>query len=254
MHDRPAADRSPDAPVAAPYVVPTEDPERAPEAIAAATVVVARAGSSGLEVLLLQRHRDLSFAGGAWVFPGGRVDPADFGPGGELVDAERTAAVRECAEEAGIELDPSGLRRWSHWTPPLRQGRRFSTAFFVAGAPGAGEVRIDEAEIVAHRWCEPAEALVAQATGALVLTPPTYITLHQLSQHSSLDEMLSAAASRTVEHFATRIAIEGEAVCALYHGDVAYESLDLGAEGPRHRLQMAPGPWRYTRDPATLPG
>ncbi len=266
--------RQPDLPPEPEVTVPVDQSGDAPAAVAAATVVVARDGSAGLEVLLLQRHRDLSFAGGAWVFPGGRVDPADFGPDGPghtggpgdpgrrdgpgspgLTDAERTAAIRECAEEAGIALDPATLHRWSHWTPPLRQGKRFSTAFFVAGAPDDLDgVTIDETEIVAHRWSAPAAALEDQAAGSLVLTPPTFITLVQLSQHTGLDDLLRAAPSRPVEHFTTRIAIEGDAVCALYHGDVAYESLDLSADGPRHRLQMAPGPWRYTRDPATLPG
>jgi 8-oxo-dGTP pyrophosphatase MutT (NUDIX family) len=232
-------------------VVPVQDPEGTASAVAAATVVVVRGGVDALEVLLLQRHRDLSFAGGAWVFPGGRVDPADFGtdPAG-LEGAERTAAVRECMEEAGIRLDLPSLHRWSHWTPPPRQSKRFSTAFFVAGVgPGDDEVvTIDESEIVAHRWATPQQALAAQTAGELVLTPPTFITLCQLAEHRSVAGLLAAAPSRPVEHFSTRIGIAGETVCALYHGDVAYESLDLSADGARHRLWMAPGPWRYERD------
>jgi len=234
-------------------VVPVQEAGATGSAVAAATVVVLRGGAHALEVLLLQRHPDLSFAGGAWVFPGGRVDPSDFGADpDDLEDAERTAAVRECAEEAGLRLDAASLHRWSHWTPPPRQSKRFSTAFFVAGGGADAEVvTIDEEEIVAHRWCEPDEALSAQASGELVLTPPTFITLCQLAAHRSVDDLLAAAPSRRVEHFSTRIGIEGETVCALYHGDVAYESMDLSLDGPRHRLTMAPGPWRYERDAST---
>lgn len=43
----------------------------------ASTVVLTRAGQEGLEVLLLQRHPDSAFLPGAWVFPGGAVDPGD---------------------------------------------------------------------------------------------------------------------------------------------------------------------------------
>ena len=48
---------------------------------AAATVVLLRDGGEGLEVYLQRRPVAMGFAGGLWVFPGGRVDEADRGPG-----------------------------------------------------------------------------------------------------------------------------------------------------------------------------
>src|SRR5262249_22587229 len=45
----------------------------------AATVVLVRDGERGLEVLLGRRSSKLAFHGGAWVFPGGRIDPVDYG-------------------------------------------------------------------------------------------------------------------------------------------------------------------------------
>lgn len=90
----------------------------------AATVVLLREGTGELEVLLLQRVRTSGFVPGAWVFPGGRVDPADADPRTiSLVDgltpsaaAQRLAlpsadppaiayylaAVREAFEETGL--------------------------------------------------------------------------------------------------------------------------------------------------------
>ena len=44
---------------------------------AAATVVVVRDGSQGLEVLLIKRHDKSDVLGGAHVFPGGKIDPGD---------------------------------------------------------------------------------------------------------------------------------------------------------------------------------
>src|SRR5690348_4693324 len=44
----------------------------------AATVVLVRDGERGLEVLLAKRSSTLEFHGGAWVFPGGRIDPEDY--------------------------------------------------------------------------------------------------------------------------------------------------------------------------------
>ena len=84
------------------------------EVIPAATVVVFRKGQPGgpPELLMLQRAAQMRFAGGAAVFPGGRVDPADRDWAAELAGAgddveevaARIAAVRETLEEAGLLL------------------------------------------------------------------------------------------------------------------------------------------------------
>jgi 8-oxo-dGTP pyrophosphatase MutT (NUDIX family) len=92
----------------------------------AASVILARDVSGGLEILLLQRHPDSRFSPGAFAFPGGRLEPADAAPGVEAwcrglgrTDAARqmpdvrpadqaigfwVAALREAFEEAGILL------------------------------------------------------------------------------------------------------------------------------------------------------
>jgi 8-oxo-dGTP pyrophosphatase MutT (NUDIX family) len=80
--------------------------------VPAATVLLVR-DNPGLEVLMVERHADIGFAGGASVFPGGRIDPADHDPawldmarGLEELDplerAARVACVREAFEEAGM--------------------------------------------------------------------------------------------------------------------------------------------------------
>ncbi len=60
---------------------------------------------------MLQRTEQMRFAGGAAVFPGGRVDPADLelakrlAPGEELDElASRIAAIRETLEETGLAM------------------------------------------------------------------------------------------------------------------------------------------------------
>jgi 8-oxo-dGTP pyrophosphatase MutT (NUDIX family) len=81
--------------------------------IPAATVVVFRNGAAGQppELLMLERSGSMRFAGGAAVFPGGRIDLADhelaesLAHGLELDEAAaRVAAVRETLEEAGLVL------------------------------------------------------------------------------------------------------------------------------------------------------
>jgi len=245
---------------AAPSPGPPGAPLWDPTATPAATVIVLRDGERwssepGLEVLMLRRDTQLAFAGGAWVFPGGRIDPADMALGGDPEAAARVAAVREAAEEAALVLDPGSLRRWSHWTPPADSPRRrYSTAFFVAPlAEGAAEVQVDDGEIREHRWQRPRAVLEARDDGSITLTPPTFITLCQLLEHRSVDEVLAAAEGRDaerVEHFATRVPAvmpSSEEIVVLYHGDAGYEAGDATLEGPRHRLVMG-STWRYERD------
>lgn len=88
------------------------------EAIPAATVVVFRHDPAGgpPELLMVTRSRTMSFAGGAAVFPGGRVDPADYTLGKfldvKLPDDEaayRIAAIREMLEETGLVIGIRGV-------------------------------------------------------------------------------------------------------------------------------------------------
>lgn len=227
-----------------------------PEAVPAATVVVLRDadGPDGPspEVLVLRRDAGLSFAGGMWVFPGGRIDPEDHPEGADdIEEAARQAAAREAREEAGLVVDPTALRRWSHWTPPPRREHRFTTAFFVVAAADAeATVVVDDSEIREHRWARPADVLRLRDAGEVSLAPPTFITLTQLLPFRSVEEVLVEAdrADRAVEHFATRIATVGERWIALYHGDVAYDGGDPESAGPRHRLLMD-AEWSYVREP-----
>jgi 8-oxo-dGTP pyrophosphatase MutT (NUDIX family) len=73
----------------------------------AATVLLLRDGTAGLEVFMVTRHQKSSFLAGALVFPGGGIEPGDEDRrhGVETPDlAARVAAIREAFEEAGLLL------------------------------------------------------------------------------------------------------------------------------------------------------
>jgi glyoxylase-like metal-dependent hydrolase (beta-lactamase superfamily II)/8-oxo-dGTP pyrophosphatase MutT (NUDIX family) len=119
---------------------------------ASATLVVARDAAVGIEVLLLRRAERGDHNSGAWVFPGGLVEPGDGRchalcagiddaaasarlalPSGAL--DYYIAAVRECFEEAGLlfALDAGGAMLSRHdagapdiasWRQPLHRGER----------------------------------------------------------------------------------------------------------------------------------
>lgn len=218
------------------------------ELIPAATVIPVRDGPNGLETLMLRRNSKLEFAGGMWVFPGGRVDPGDRRDGDpdELAPAAR-AAVREAVEEADLAIDESSLVVFSHWAPPAIAPKRFATWFFLAPAPD-GDITVDGGEIHDHAWFRPDDAMAAREAREIELTPPTWITLFELSWFGDVDEALTTVATREPEHFTTNIAMVEGGVIAMWHGDAGYEDQVADREGGRHRLWMLESGWRYERD------
>jgi len=107
----------------APFEMPDDlEPAEPIVALDSSTVIVVRDDHGPLEVFMLERHIQSDFAGGAYVFPGGKLDPADADPAlagivdgwealgarmGEdpdLVRALAVCAIRETFEEAGVLL------------------------------------------------------------------------------------------------------------------------------------------------------
>lgn len=88
-------------------------PADGPKVIPAATVVIFRNCPAGgpPELLMVQRAKEMRFAGGAAVFPGGRIDPEDRELARKLapdadpeITAARIAGVRETLEETGLMI------------------------------------------------------------------------------------------------------------------------------------------------------
>ncbi len=208
----------------------------------AATVVLLRDGADGLEVLLLERPHDRGSFAGAWVFPGGAVDPEDAAGSDEA--SARVAAVREVEEETGLVVSVSDLVTVSRWTPPAGIPKRMQTWFFYAPAV-SGPVTLHPDEAIAFQWIRPADALERHTAGELRLFPPTWVTLHGLLDDATVDDALATARATDLAEFVTRFA--GKTV--LWNPDVAYDDdALLDADGPRHRLDTATLPWVYTRD------
>ncbi|MET0987610.1 MAG: NUDIX hydrolase, partial [Steroidobacteraceae bacterium] len=92
----------------------------------AATILMLREGTAGMEVFMVVRHQQIDFASGALVFPGGRLASGDSDPGvrerctgvNRLSTDEiamRVGAIREAFEECGLLLAHS--RASSHSLP-----------------------------------------------------------------------------------------------------------------------------------------
>jgi 8-oxo-dGTP pyrophosphatase MutT (NUDIX family) len=160
----------------------------------------------GLQVLLVQRNPETRFMPGVWVFPGGAVDASD----GDGEEAHRAAAVRELAEEAGIELDPSELVAYSRWITPRVVPIRFDTRFYLALAPAHSPPKPDGSETVDAGWFRPQEALERHHAGELSLVFPTIKHLESLIDYANAAKALEAAQRREVKPIEPRVVGEGE--------------------------------------------
>jgi 8-oxo-dGTP pyrophosphatase MutT (NUDIX family) len=189
----------------------------------AASIVLLRRGGKhsqrALEVLMLRRSEKAKFMPGVWVFPGGSVDECD----GTEEAGLRACAVRELAEEAGIEL-PAGeeLVPFTRWITPELIATRFDAWFFLALAPAHSPPRPDGVETTEARWFEPAGALAAHAAGEIVLSFPTQRQLGWLSEFASSDEALAAYRERTVEPILPKVVEDGPEPRVVLPGEPGY--------------------------------
>jgi len=217
--------------------------------IPAATVIVLRDARAYPEILLLHRNPELAVQGNVWVFPGGRLEPAD-GSLDDTLDAARAAAVREAREEGGLGLAPDDLVVMSRWVTPEALPKRFDTWFFMAEVDPGVHVRIDGREIVDYRWHSAEQAIAAHHAGRGMLSPPAFVLLSQLAALGSLVNIMSKIGAAAPLHYTPRLIPLSDGACTVYQQDAAYHSGDLASPGPRHRLWMRAAGWRYE----SLPG
>jgi 8-oxo-dGTP pyrophosphatase MutT (NUDIX family) len=220
-------------------------------AIPAATLVVMRerAGQPP-ELLMVERTARMAFAGGAMVFPGGRIDDDDraLADGFAQPDAAaRIAAIRETLEEAGIAvgivpdvdediaarlqgdlhegaqfsallaanrmaLDLDALTPFARWKPAFHQARIFDTLFYLAEAPhGDWLPRPQAGECETVEWLAAAAVLDHVARGEASAIFPTLRNLERLAQFDSIAAARADALAHPVETITPWIADHGGA-------------------------------------------
>ena len=220
-------------------------------AIPAATVVLIRDQSDGLEVLMLKKNSKIAF-GGMWVFPGGRIDDDDYPDDRDPLTAARQAAARETEEEAGVSTSPDDFVWFAHWTPPASTPKRFATWFFAAKLNQDQVISIDGGEILEHHWMSPADALDKHTAGEIDLAPPTWITLYHLSLYPTADKVLDVFRSQPEKVYETRVHIRSDGIrVAMWQGDSGYTSKDPDAQGDRHRLVLNPNGFEFENSAVT---
>jgi len=180
--------------------------------VPAATILLATPGPGGIKVLMVRRPPRGMF-GGVWVFPGGVVDPSDYGEGDRLSDvAFRRAAVRELAEEVGITVEIDSLAFVSRWVTPTIYPRRFDTRFFLAPLGGVLPVTLAADELEEASYITPAAALGAHQAQQWPMVLPTLAHLRWLARFRTVEEALEATGKARIDPVSPTVASDGSIV------------------------------------------
>ena len=129
----------------------------------AATVLLLREAASGeLEVLMTKRAAGLTFMGGLWVFPGGRMEQADLAPG-LAASGTRDRLERVCHRM----LDPEGSTIAAELALGLLVAacrETFEESGVLLARPRAAEAALDDAQLsrlaASREACEDAVGFV----------------------------------------------------------------------------------------------
>jgi 8-oxo-dGTP pyrophosphatase MutT (NUDIX family) len=195
-----------------------------PRPRAAATVILLRDVEQGIETFVMRRTTTMAFAPRMHVFPGGRVDAIDSDVDLHFVgaDAEDLAvrastdapgvralyacAIRETAEEAGIDLvrpddaglltiDVAALPIVDHWVTPVSESRRYDVRFFAAVVEDA---RLTTTEADDAAWVTPQVAVAEFEAGRMAMLPPTEAVLRWLCGFERAADAVAAGARRPI--------------------------------------------------------
>ncbi len=123
---------------------------------------------------------------------------------GESWESDRAALVdRDLSfgsflRRRSLVLRADLLAPWAHWVTPEFEPRRYDTRFFVAVLPGGQTARDVSGEADRVAWQSPAEALAAADAARIEMLPPTYVTLRELADYRTVEEVMAAAERRTI--------------------------------------------------------
>jgi 8-oxo-dGTP pyrophosphatase MutT (NUDIX family) len=208
----------------------------------AATLIVWRQGRDGPKVLMGRRSPRAVFVPGFFVFPGGRIDPADrtvaaatlldpsaverMGVRGDenLAQALALAAVRETFEETGLMLAASGdigdaaHAEWAHWkarglAPALDRLLYFGRAITSPISP----VRFHARFFIAR-----AESLQGEIGGSGELSELGFHRVADVLDNLPIVDVTEFMLGRVINYAADPLRFDGKAPCFAYEGETPF--------------------------------
>ena len=92
-----------------------------------------------------------------------------------------------------LYMDIDNLIYFSYWITPLMLSKRFTTRFFISRLPLNQIPSHCGDEVIDSRWINPRSALIARRRKEINIPHPTAITLMQIREFETIDEILEWA-------------------------------------------------------------
>ena len=221
-----------------------------------ASILIVCDGEEGLEVLMVKRHDNIAFAGGAYVFPGGKMDQGDlelcnniptfpvgyseltytafrevFEESGLIIGSHNNASkyreallteemsFSEIIKSANISFDMEAILPFARWVTPRIYPKRFDTRFFLAKAPKDQIATPDGHEAVDLKWVKPID-FIREFRELMMF--PTIINLKLLGEADTVMQAFEQAKSRKIITIEPKI-IDGKRVISPASG---YDEID----------------------------
>jgi 8-oxo-dGTP pyrophosphatase MutT (NUDIX family) len=141
---------------------------------------------------------------------------------------ERRLALSELFERRGLAVRSDLLRPWAHWITPRFEPRRYDTWFFLAALPDGQHARDVSGEADRAAWARPRDAIAAAESGDVVMLPPTWSVLDQLTWYETVADALTAADNRRIETVTPGWVDENGEIRLVLPGDPAFPGDDPG--------------------------
>jgi 8-oxo-dGTP pyrophosphatase MutT (NUDIX family) len=140
----------------------------------------------------------------------------------ELLNKGKITFSELCHKE-NLTVAAHNLIHYSHWITPENRSRRYDTHFFLAQLPKGQIPIVDHIETIEGKWLEPTEALKANASAEVPLTPPALCTLQGLASFPSVKAIMAYSKARSMSAPIIPILthIEGQEIL-LMPGDELY--------------------------------
>ena len=174
-----------------------------------------------------------------------------------LAEPLSRGGFRELIVSEGWMLAFSRLKRWAHWITPELMKRRYDTRFFLTILSEEQVCWPDKRETVHGLWITPREGLMENLDGRIPLSPPTLVTLYELSGYRRMKDLESALESRSwgAALFPRLVPVQNGAVILepwdpKHRQDVVtfdlqtLEKAVLPIEAPFSRIWLHNGIWR----------
>lgn len=148
----------------------------------------------------------------------------------------------EVLQRLEVELNLDDLRYFDRWVTPAFESRRFDARFFFSEVQAGQRAECDRVETVDGAWLRPLHALSRYEASEIMLAPPTWATLRDLSTHRAVNDAFRWAEEQRplplLPHFEE---VEGEPTILL-PGDPLYP--ERVERGGRTRIAIREGRWQ----------